>query len=77
MLIKRRQLLKEGKTQEYKDLVKDMIAREEATCGDLLTDAMEHIGLNEQEFMQMHSIYMQNPQTQQILMQAQFAPSAQ
>lgn len=51
MLIKRRQLLKEGKTQEYKDLVKDMIAREEATCGDLLTDAMEHIGLNEQEFM--------------------------
>lgn len=51
MLIKRRQLLKDGKTQEYRELVKEMIQREEATCGDLLQDAMDHIGLNEQEFM--------------------------
>ncbi|TNV78405.1 hypothetical protein FGO68_gene14440 [Halteria grandinella] len=77
MLVRRRQLLKDGKTQEYKDLVKEMIQREEATCGDLLQDAMDHIGLNEQEFMQMHSIYMQNPQTQQILMSAQFSPAQQ
>ena len=63
MLAKRRQLLKEGKMAEYKELVKEMIQKEEQTCGDLLQDAMDHIGLNEQEFMQMHQIYMSNPQT--------------
>ena len=31
-----------------------MIQKEEAAFGDLLGEAMEHIGLNEQEFMQMH-----------------------
>jgi len=45
-------------------------------CGDLLQEAMEHIGMSEQEFMQMHQVYMSNPQTQQALMQAQFAPTA-
>ena len=63
LLIKRRNLLKAGKTSEYKDIVKDMIQREEQLCGDLLQEAMDHIGLNEQEFMQMHQIYMSNPQT--------------
>jgi hypothetical protein len=74
MLAKRRALKKDGKMAEYKELVKEMIQKEEKTCGDLLQDAMDHIGLNEQEFMQMHQFYMQNPQTQQILIQAQFAP---
>lgn len=54
MLAKRRSLLKENKMGEYKELVKEMIQKEEKLCGDLLQDAMEHIGLNEQEFMQMH-----------------------
>jgi hypothetical protein len=52
-----------------------MIQKEEQMCGDLLQEAMEHIGLSEQEFMQMHQVYMSNPQTQQALMQAQFAPA--
>lgn len=75
LLRKRRTLLKDNKMTEYKELVKEMIQKEEQMCGDLLQDAMDHIGLNEQEFMQMHQIYMSNPQTQQILMQAQFAPA--
>ena len=54
MLSKRRILLKQGKMSEYKDIVKDMIHKEEQLCGDLLQEAMDHIGLNEQEFMQMH-----------------------
>lgn len=49
----------------------DMIQKEEKVGTDLLGDAMEHIGLSEQEFMQTHQYYMMNPQTQQILMQAQ------
>ena len=72
----RRDHLKNGSLDEYKKIVLEMIQAEEKMCGELLADAMEHIGLNEQEFMQIHGVYMQNPQTQQILMQAQFAPQA-
>jgi hypothetical protein len=70
MLKTRRALLKAGKNAEYKEAVKDMIQKEETMCGDLLQEAMEHIGMTEQEFMQMHQVYMSNPQTQQALMQA-------
>ncbi len=70
MLKTRRALLKAGKNAEYKEIVKDMIQKEETMCGDLLQEAMEHIGMTEQEFMQMHQVYMSNPQTQQALMQA-------
>ena len=41
-----------------------MIQKEEQVFGELLQDAMDHLGLTEQEFMQMHQIYMSNPQTQ-------------
>lgn len=76
LLKRRREFLKDGKMSDYKEVVKEMIQKEEQMCGDLLQDAMEHIGMNEQEFMQMHQIYMSNPQTQQALMQAQFQPAA-
>lgn len=63
LIKKRRALLKEKNMSEYKEIVKDMITKEEKFCGDLLQDAMDHIGLNEQEFMQTHQYYMTNPQT--------------
>jgi hypothetical protein len=72
---KRRVLLKAEKLDEYKEVVKELIAKEEHVFSDLLGEAMEHLGLSEQEFMQMHQMYMSNPQTQQALMQAQLAPS--
>ena len=71
LLKKRRQLLKDKKMEEYKAVVADMIQKEERVGADLLQEAMEHIGLNEQEFMDTHQYYMMNPQTQQELMQAQ------
>ncbi len=58
---KRRELLRAQKTSEYKELVMDMIQKEEKVGTDLLGDAMEHIGLSEQEFMQTHQYYMMNP----------------
>jgi superfamily I DNA and/or RNA helicase len=61
LLAQRRGLLRAGKTAEYKEIVKEMIKKEEEMCGDLLAEAMSHIGLNEQEFMQMHQHYMTNP----------------
>ncbi len=73
LLKKRRQLLKDKKMEQYKAVVADMIQKEERVGADLLQEAMEHIGLNEQEFMSTHQYYMMNPQTQQELMQAQMA----
>lgn len=61
LLRKRRELLRSQKTSEYKELVMDMIQKEEKVGTDLLGDAMEHIGLSEQEFMQTHQYYMMNP----------------
>lgn len=61
LLRKRRELLRSQKTNEYKELVMDMIQKEEKVGTDLLGDAMEHIGLSEQEFMQTHQYYMMNP----------------
>ena len=71
LLKKRREYLRNKNTTAYKELVMEMIQKEEKVGTDLLGDAMEHIGLSEQEFMQTHQFYMMNPQTQQILMQAQ------
>ena len=73
LLKKRRQLLKDKKMEEYKAVAADMIQKEERVGADLLQEAMEHIGLNELEFMGTHQYYMMNPQTQQELMQAQMA----
>jgi hypothetical protein len=76
LLVQRRDFLRNNKTNEYKELVMEMVTKEEKVGTDLLGDAMEHIGLNEQEFMQTHQFYMMNPQTQQILMQAQMGGDA-
>ena len=73
-ITRRRKALKENNERDYKEIVKEMIQKEEQSFGDLLTEAMDHIGMSEQEFMQMHQMYMTNPQTQQILMQAQMMP---
>lgn len=40
----------------------------------MLNEATAYIGMSEDQFMMMHASYMQNPMTQQVLMQAQFAP---
>ena len=38
-------------------------------------EAIDHLGFNEQDFMMMYQTYMQNPQYQQDLMQAQMMPN--
>ena len=72
LMKQRREFLKAGNVAEYKEIVKRMIEAEEKLGMDLMQDVMEHINVSEQEFGQTHQIYMQNPQTQQLLMQAQF-----
>ena len=63
LLKKRRQLLKDKKMEEYKVLAAEIIQKEESVSSDVLKEAMDHIGLNEQEFMNTHQYYMMNPQT--------------
>ena len=71
LIKKRRQLLKDEKMEEYKVLAAEIIQKEESVSSDVLKEAMDHIGLNEQEFMGTHQYYMMNPETQQELLQAQ------
>ena len=47
LLVQRRELLRNNKTNEYKELVMEMVQKEEKVGTDLLGDSMEHIGLNE------------------------------
>jgi DNA-directed RNA polymerase delta subunit len=42
--------------------------KEEMNFGDVLQEVMEHLNISEQEFMQLQGLYMNNPQTSQILM---------
>jgi len=73
LLKQRREYLRAGNTAEYRDIVKTMIEKEEQKGMELMQDVMEHLNISEQEFGQTHGTYMQNPQTQQMLMSAQFA----
>ncbi len=61
LLKRRRELLKDKKMDDYKHIVGEMIQKEERVGADLLQEAMEQIGLNEQEFMSTHQYYMMNP----------------
>ena len=63
MLQKRRRLLQDKKVDEYKEVVSEMIKKEESNFQDLMMEVIDHIGLSEQEFMQINEIYMRNPQT--------------
>lgn len=51
-----------------------MIEKEEQTFMEHMMQVIEHLGMEEQQFMMMHQTYMSNPETQQDLMQAQMMP---
>lgn len=51
---KRREFLKQKNMEEYRNMVGEMIQKEEKVGTDFLGEAMENIGLSEQEFMQTH-----------------------
>ena len=68
----RRQALQNKDIETYKNLVKDILMKEEQGFGEVMQEAMEFLGLGEQEFMQVHQMYSQHPSFQQTMMQAQF-----
>lgn len=75
MLVKRRKCLQDKKMDDYKEIVQEMIKKEESVFQDLMMEALDHIGLTEQDFMQVNEMYMRNPQTSQIIMQQQLMPA--
>ena len=72
MVADRRQALKDGDMNRYKQIVQDIIQQEERGFQDIMQEAMDYIGLSEAEFMQVHQTYSQHPAFQQTMMQQQF-----
>ncbi len=64
----RRSAMKAGDTGKYREIVQEMIQREERGFQEMLNEATSYIGMSEDQFMMMHASYMQNPMTQQVLM---------
>ena len=52
-LAQRRQALKDGEDAKYSELVKQAMQKEEMQFSEVLTEALDFIGVNEQEFMHM------------------------
>ena len=50
--------------EEYKEIVKSLIENEEKVFMEQMMEVIEHLGMNERDFMMMHQTYMSNPQTQ-------------
>jgi hypothetical protein len=75
MVADRRQALKDGDMNRYKQIVQDIIQQEERGFQDIMQEAMDYIGLSEAEFMQVHQTYSQHPAFQQTMMQQQFKSS--
>jgi hypothetical protein len=46
---------------EYKELVKTMIEKEESTFMEQMMKVIDHLGMDEQTFMMMHQTYMSDP----------------
>ena len=43
----RRKFLKEGNQAEYRSTIETLVQQEERSFGDLMTEAMDHLGLTE------------------------------
>ena len=67
----RRKFLKDGNNDEYKNIVKDQMQREEAIYQDVANEAMSHFDIQEQEFMMSQHTHMSNPRFQQTMMNIQ------
>ena len=46
---------------EYREIVRDMVSKEEKTFEELSKEVMDHLGISQEEFLNLHSQYMSNP----------------
>ena len=61
MVAKRRQALKDGDMNRYKQIVEEMIEQEESGFQDVMQEAMDYIGLIDLEFIHVQQAYFERP----------------
>ena len=61
MVAKRRQALKDGDMNRYKQIVEEMIEQEESGFQDVMQEAMDYIGLIKLEFINVQQAYFERP----------------
>lgn len=68
---KRRQYLKEGDEENYKECIKSQISQEETIYQEVATEVLSYLGIEEQEFMMAQQMHQMNPQFQKVMMEIQ------
>lgn len=65
----RRQFLKDKEEEKYRDTVKNQMHQEEEIYQEVANEAMDHFGIEEQEFMMAQQVHMMNPMFQKTMME--------
>ena len=67
----RREHLKNGEDDEYKECIKKQISQEENIYQEVASEVLGHFGIEEQEFMMAQNMHAMNPQFQKVMMEMQ------
>jgi len=67
----RRKHLKNGDEDEYREWIKKQITQEETIYQEVATEVLNHLGIEEQEFMMAQNMHAMNPQFQKVMMEMQ------
>ncbi|CAI2376061.1 unnamed protein product [Moneuplotes crassus] len=68
---KRRQFLKDGDEDGYRDCIKQQISQEETIYQEVATEVLNYLDIEEQEFMMAQQMHQMNPQFQKTMMEMQ------
>jgi len=68
---KRRQFLKDGDDESYRDCIKTQISQEETIYQEVATEVLNYLDIEEQEFMMAQQMHQMNPQFQKVMMEMQ------
>ncbi len=68
---KRREFLKEGDDDSYRECIKTQIQQEETIYQEVATEVLNYLDIEEQEFMMAQQMHQMNPQFQKVMMEMQ------
>lgn len=68
---KRRQFLKDGDDDSYKECIKNQIKEEETIYQEVATEVLNYLEIEEQDFMMAQQMHQMNPQFQKVMMEMQ------
>lgn len=67
----RRKHLKDGNDEAYKECITKQINQEETIYQEVATEVLQHLDIDEQDFMMSQALHAQNPQFQKLMMEMQ------